>query len=110
MQTHFESQPHLVACEFWYWVTKLQARFLAGDDAAALDASIRAESLLSESRRRSQLCGTESFRVESEFYCAFAHAAACDSASGDERGPHVDSVAGHLQELELWARHCPTNF
>ena len=37
---------------FWYWVTKLQARFLAGDYAAALDASIRAETLLSESRRR----------------------------------------------------------
>jgi PAS domain S-box-containing protein len=110
MQTHFENQPHLVACEFWYWVTKLQARFLAGDYGAALDASIRAETLLSESLRRNQLCGTESFRVESEFYCAFAHAAACDSASGDARRPHVDTVAGHLHELELWARHCPPNF
>jgi PAS domain S-box-containing protein len=110
MQTHFESQPHLVACEFWYWVTKLQARFLAGNYAAAIDASIRAEGLLSESRRRGQLCACEAFRVESEFYCALAHAAACDSAFGDEGRQHVNAAAGHLQELELWARHCPENF
>src|SRR4029077_5016669 len=31
MQTHFESQPHLAVCEFWYSVIKLQTRFLAGD-------------------------------------------------------------------------------
>jgi PAS domain S-box-containing protein len=110
MQTHFESQPHLVACEFWYWVTQLQARFLARNYAAAIDASIRAEGLLSESRRRGQLCACEAFRVESEFYCALAHAAACDSAFGDEGRQHVNAAAGHLQELELWARHCPENF
>ena len=110
MQTHFESQPHLVVCEFWYWVTTLQARFLAGDYPAALDASIRAETLLSDSLRRNQLWATETFRVESEFYGALAHAAACDSASSDERRQHVDTVAGHLRELELWARHCPANF
>src|SRR4029453_1509557 len=110
MQTHFESQPHPVACGFWYWVTKLQARFLAGNYAAAIDASIRAEGLLSESRRRGQLCACEAFRVEREFYGALAHAAACDSAFGDEGRQHVNAAAGHLQELELWARHCPENF
>jgi PAS domain S-box-containing protein len=26
------------------------------------------------------------------------------------RRQHVDSVAAHLRELELWARHCPENF
>jgi len=39
-----------------------------------------------------------------------AHAAACDSASAEERRQYVDTVAGHLQELELWTRHCPANF
>jgi PAS domain S-box-containing protein len=110
MQTHFESQPHVVTQEFRYWTTTLQARFLAGDFAAALDASIRAETMLSESRRRNLCFGTDAFRVESEFYGALAHAAACDSASGDERRHHVDTVVGHLQQLELWARHCPANF
>src|SRR6185436_6894204 len=110
MQTYFESQPHLVACEFWYCVTKLQARFLAGDYAAAVDASMRAETLLSESLRRDQLCASEAFRVEGEFYGALAHAAACDAASSAEGRQHVNAIAGHLRELERWARHCPENF
>jgi PAS domain S-box-containing protein len=66
--------------------------------------------MVSEFVRRNQLWATDTFRVESEFYGALAHAAACDSASGDERRRHVDTVAGHLQTLELWARHCPANF
>src|SRR5262249_57710697 len=37
-------------------------------------------------------------------------AAACDDAENDVRRQHVDTVAGHLRELELWARHCPENF
>jgi len=61
MQIHFESQPHVVTQEFRYWTIKLQARFLAGDFAAALDASIRAETMLSEHLRRNQVFGTDAF-------------------------------------------------
>ena len=79
MQTQLEGQPHLVVCEFWYWVTRLQARFLAGDQPAALDASIRAKALVAQFLSRDLSCACDSFQVESDFYGALAHAAACDS-------------------------------
>ena len=103
IQTHFESQPHLLACEFWYWARRLQARFFAGDYPAALDASVRAQRLRSESPGALEL-------VDHELYSALTRAAVCDSASPDERQRHLYAVAAHLQQLEGWARHCPENF
>ena len=103
IETHFESQPHLLACEFWYWARRLQARFFAGDYPAALNASIRAQRLRSESPGALEL-------VEHELYSALTRAAVCDSASPDEKQRHLYAVAAHLQQLEAWARHCPENF
>jgi PAS domain S-box-containing protein len=103
MEGHFASQPHLVIFECWYWVRRLQALVLAGDPAAALDAADRARDLL----------GTTPALLEAaefEFYAALAHAAACDSASADERRRHLEAVASHHGRLELWARHCPDNW
>ena len=71
MQTHFESQPHLEAASSGIGSRKLQARFLAGNYAAALEASIRAEALLAESIRRNQLLAP-SVSGRSEFYGALA--------------------------------------
>jgi PAS domain S-box-containing protein len=103
MRDHFATQPHLLACEYWYWVRRLQARYFAGDYAAALDASIRAQSLQSESPSSLEL-------VESELYSALTHAAVYDSASTNEQRRHLDAMAAHLRQLEVWARHCPENF
>jgi PAS domain S-box-containing protein len=103
VRDHWATQPHLLASEYWYWVRRLQARFFAGDYAAALDASIRAQGLLSEAPGALEL-------VEYELYSAHTHAAVCDFASPDERRRHIDAVAAHLRQLELWARHCPENF
>jgi PAS domain S-box-containing protein len=103
MRDHFATQPHLLACEYWYWVRRLQARFLAGDYAAALDASIRGQGLRSESPGALEL-------VEYELYSAITHATVFDSVSPDERRRHLDAVAAHLRQLEVWARHCPENF
>src|SRR5262245_19371168 len=49
MESHFATEPHLLCVECWYWIRKLQARFLAGDYAEALEASHRAQPLLCES-------------------------------------------------------------
>jgi PAS domain S-box-containing protein len=103
MRDQFATQPHLRACEYWYWVRRLQARFFAGDYAAALEASIRAQGLLSESPGALEL-------VEHELCSALTHAAVCDSASSDERRRHLDAVGAHLRQLEAWARDCPENF
>jgi predicted ATPase len=45
-ERRFESNPNLRGTECWYWIRKLQARFLAGDVEAALHASQQAERLL----------------------------------------------------------------
>ena len=45
-ERHLSSQPTLALVECWYWIRKLQARFFAGDYAAAVDASSRAQPML----------------------------------------------------------------
>ena len=103
IQNHFQSEPHLHVCEFWYWVRILQVRFFAGDYEAALDASIRAQGLLSTAPTQIEL-------VEYELFSALTHAGFAT--------PHLPmNAAGtstpwwqHLRKLEFWARNCPENF
>ena len=45
IERRLSSNPDLAQAECWYWIRKLQARFFAGDYAAALDASSRARRL-----------------------------------------------------------------
>jgi PAS domain S-box-containing protein len=103
IQNHFETEPHVLPCEVWYWVRILQARFFAGDYAAALDASIRAQGRLATAPSQLEL-------VEYELFSALTRAALCDSASSDDRRGHLSALASHLRQLESWARHCPENF
>ena len=103
MENHFATQPHLEAAECWYWVRKLQARFLGGDYAAALEASRCARRLLSKSP------GTLE-RAEHELYSALTHAAMFDSLSNAEGREHLEAIVAHHRQLEVWARHCPENF
>ncbi|MDF3844003.1 AAA family ATPase [Pseudomonas citronellolis] len=85
----------------WYWIRKLQARYFAGDYAAALEASAQAQPLLWTSH---------AFIEEGEycFFDALAHAALCDAASPDDG--HLDAIAAHRDELRAWADLCPANF
>ena len=103
IQNHFQSEPHLHVCEFWYWVRILQVRFFAGDYEAALDASMRAQGLASAAPSQLEL-------VEYELFSALTHAAVFDSAPPDERRRHLDALPAHLRKLESWARNCPENF
>ncbi|HXA76076.1 MAG TPA: sigma 54-interacting transcriptional regulator [Candidatus Acidoferrales bacterium] len=99
-ESHLGSYPVLVHC--WYWIRKLQARFLAGDFASALEAALKAQPLLLTS---------PSFEVaEYEFYSALARAACCDSAKAGESGEHFDALGAHYIHLAIWAEHCPENF
>jgi PAS domain S-box-containing protein len=58
--------------------------------------------------------GTSQFETaEFHFYGALSHAAcwdATDAADAAQRNIHMESLAMHCAQLEIWARHCPANF
>jgi PAS domain S-box-containing protein len=103
MENRFRTRTHIEAVECWYWIRKLQARFLAGDYAVALESSRRAQGLLTTSPGMLE-------RAEHELYSALTHAALSDSLRRDEGRQHLDAMVGHHRQLEVWARHCPENF
>ena len=87
---------------YFYWIRKLQARFYAGEFAAAIEASLKATPLLSSSVTFDW--------AEYEFYSALAHAACCDSATTDQYREHFDALNAHHKQLAIWAENCPGNF
>ena len=99
----FASNTALVLSEFFYWTRKLQARFLAGDYAKAVEASLKAHKLLWPAASQVE---TGDFR----FFAALARAAAWNSASSEGRRVHLDALKDHHRQLEVWAQHCPANF
>src|SRR5262245_5571240 len=103
MESHFATEPHLLCVECWYWISKLQARFFAGDYVAALEASHRAQPLLVESPGMLE-------RAEHELFSALTHAALCDSLTANNGRQHLEAIAAHHRQLEVWARYCPENF
>ena len=102
-ERHLASAPALMLADFWYCVRKVQARFIAGDYAAAVEASSRAQELLWTSPSQFET-------AELRFYGALSHAASWDSASHDQRQQHCEALAAHHRQLEVWAKHCPENF
>src|SRR6202040_1388543 len=89
--------------ECWYWIRKLQALFFAGDYAGALNASSRAQRLL-------WVAVAQLETAEYHFYGALSQAASCNSAAAGERQQHLDAIAAHHKQLEVWAANCPENF
>src|SRR5262249_18789169 len=86
-----------------YWIRKLQARFLAGDYAAALDACGHVQALLWTMPSVLEL-------TDGIVYGALTHAACCEAASGAERQHHLEAAAAHHRQLMAWAESCPENF
>jgi PAS domain S-box-containing protein len=103
IERRFADSPDLVQAEPWYWVCKLQARFLAGEHAAAVEASSRAQSLLWTVLSHFQT-------AEHCFFGALSRAALCDSAPAGEQRQHRDALAAYHKRLETWAANCPENF
>jgi PAS domain S-box-containing protein len=86
-----------------YWIRKLQARCIAGDYATAIGAALKAEPLLWTVSALFE-------EAEYHFYGALAQAACCDSAPAGERLQHLNAVAAHHKQLQVWAENCPENF
>ena len=103
IERRFSENPDLAFAECWYWIRKLQARFFAGDYASAIEASSRAQRLLWTSVSQLET-------AEYHFYGALSQAASCDSAAAGERQQHLDAVAAHHKQLQIWAANCPDNF
>jgi PAS domain S-box-containing protein len=100
---HLSGNPALALPECWYWTRKLQARFFAGDYAAAVDASLRAQPLLWTSPSCFET-------AEYHFYGALSRAGSCDSTAADRRQQHFEALTAHHGQLEVWAENCPENF
>jgi PAS domain S-box-containing protein len=90
-----------IACR--YWIRKLQARCIAGDYATAIDAASKAEPLLWTVSALFE-------EAEYHFYGALAKAACWHSAPAGERLQHLNAVAAHHKQLQVWAENCPENF
>ena len=91
----------IAAC--WYSIRKLQARFMAGDYAAAVDASLKAQQLLWTSPSFIET-------AEAHFYGALSHAAICDPALPVQYQHHIEALTAHQAQLAEWAENCPENF
>jgi PAS domain S-box-containing protein len=103
VEHHFASVPAATLPQCWYWIRKLQARFFAGDYDAALDASSKAQRFL--------WAAPSIFETaEYHFYSALSHSASCDSALPDRQRQHLEALAAHHRQLEIWAENCPENF
>jgi PAS domain S-box-containing protein len=102
-EQHLANDPSLALPECWYWIRKLQARFLAGDYRSAVEASANAQRLLWTSPSFFEV-------AEYYFYSALSRAALCVSPMPDQRQQHFDSLVSLHKQLEIWAQNCPANF
>src|SRR5262245_1460276 len=80
----------IAACR--YWIRKLQARFLAGDYAAAVDASVQVQRLLWTTPSVLEV-------AEGHLYAALSHAASCDAMCPVQYREHVEALTAHHKQL-----------
>jgi PAS domain S-box-containing protein len=100
---HLSSDRSLATPACRYWIRKLQARYIARDYAAAIDAASKAQPLLWTISALFE-------EAEYHFYGGLAQAACCDSVPEGERLLHLNAVAAHHKQLQVWAKNCPENF
>jgi PAS domain S-box-containing protein len=102
IEDHLSSDPMLARAACWHWIRKAQARYLAGDYKAAVDAS---------SKVQPQLISRSHFEIaEFCYYDALARAATWDFANPDKQQGHFAIVKNHHDQLDIWAKDCPENF
>jgi len=102
MEQHLSSNPMLARAACWHLIRKAQARFLAGDYRAAVDASSKAQP---------QLISRSHFEIaEFCYYDALSRAATWDFAPPDQKQEHFALLKSHHDQLKLWAEHCSENF
>ncbi|WNG44834.1 AAA family ATPase [Archangium minus] len=105
-QEEFEArltQDRLPPMVCYYYILKLQARFMSGDYEEALAAASRARELLWASKGL--------FEIHAYyFYDALTLAACHDKVPPEERARHLETLATHQRQLQEWAENCPETF
>jgi predicted ATPase/signal transduction histidine kinase/GAF domain-containing protein len=102
-EQHLAGDQRNLIAHWSYWLLKLQARFHAGDYRAAVDASEKAQRLLS-------LSGPFFEMAEYHFFSALCLAAYVEFEKPEGRQQHLVSLAAHHKQTEVWAKQCPENF
>jgi len=100
----FEAQlanDQAIAC--WYWILKLQARFVSGDYEAAMAAAEKAKRLLWAATGCIQL-------PDYHYYTALTIGALFDTTAPDRKKPWREALAEHLDQLRGWAENCSATF
>ncbi|HTF66266.1 MAG TPA: PAS domain S-box protein, partial [Edaphobacter sp.] len=103
MEHHISGNPMLAIAACWYWIRKMQARYLAGDYREAVDALSKGQPLLWISPSHFEA-------AEFYFYGALSHAASWDFAPSDEKQQHFEALKAHHNQLDIWAQNCPETF
>ncbi|MFM0114992.1 trifunctional serine/threonine-protein kinase/ATP-binding protein/sensor histidine kinase [Paraburkholderia nemoris] len=103
MELRVSENPEVALAACWYWIRKLQARYLAGDYAVAMEAASKALPLLWTSTLFFE-------EVEYHFYAGLIQTEWCGRTSAEERTQHLDAATMHHRQLQIWARNCPENF
>jgi PAS domain S-box-containing protein len=99
-EAHIESsQMPLMIC--WYYILKLQARFITGDLEEAVAAAERAGALILAS-------GPDIQGIDYDFFAALAKAGR--GRPGRPPAAVLAEIEGHLALLRGWAENCPANF
>ena len=87
----------------WYWILKIEARYLSGDYNQALEAIEKAERLMWATPGEIQL-------LDYHLYSALTLAALHPKIPPDQRGDLLARLKPHHAQLQEWNEICPENF
>ncbi|MGK3999584.1 trifunctional serine/threonine-protein kinase/ATP-binding protein/sensor histidine kinase [Sorangium sp. So ce1024] len=87
----------------WYWILKMQSRYMAGAYEEALRAEGRATELIWASLSHIQL-------LDYHLYRPLTLAARFHDRAPEEQGERLEAMRQSQRELEEWAGSCPENF
>jgi predicted ATPase len=100
-ETQLSGDDRTIVC--WYWILKLQARFISGDYEAGITAAEHAKVLLSAAIGCVQL-------LDYHYYTALAIAAVFETAPPDKQSEWRETLATHVEQLREWAENYPPTF
>ncbi|WP_224366225.1 trifunctional serine/threonine-protein kinase/ATP-binding protein/sensor histidine kinase [Hyalangium versicolor] len=94
---------HHSTMQCWYWILKMQSRFMCGAYEQAREAGTKAGELLWS-------CPGHIQQMDFHLFHALTLAACYRGAQPREQSRYLEVIREHEQQLEEWASHCSENF